>query len=124
MKKLVVAKETNGVIRERRVVLFCYVKGNQFKTDTITMIRLESLAPITGSYEKTLNREKEFFAEAFPYMFDSGQRQDWHPIAMALIERGIPGYLAVLSIVSIPILILLLPRTKWGEHKQHGPHEG
>ena len=111
LKKLVTTKSSkDGRILERRVVLFCYVKGNQFYTDTITMLQVEALAPISGSYEDTLNEEKSFISQAMPLLFEPGSDSQWHPLIMELLERGIAGYLTIAFLFLIPVTIIFYPR--------------
>jgi len=114
VNKLVVIKESQeGDIIERRVVLYCYVKGNQFTTDTITMIRTEALAPIEDSYETSLINQKEFFNQAIPLMFEPAKQSEWHPIVMEMVDWGIGGYVVLAILICIPLGILIYPRTPW-----------
>lgn len=113
-KRLVIAKEIDGEITERRVVLFCYVKGNQFTSDTITMIRTEALAPIDGSYEGILSVEKDFTALAIPYLFEPAEGEEWNPLALQLAESGIGGYVAIAAILFVPVTIIIYARTGRG----------
>ncbi len=115
VNKLVVTKESeDGIITERRVVLYCYVKGNQFTTDTITMIRTEALAPIEGSYEGSVNVQKDFFNQSIPYMFEPAEEKEWNPIVLELVEWGIGGCFIIFILLCIPAAIIIYPRTKWG----------
>jgi hypothetical protein len=108
MKKLVVTKNTkDGTILERRIMLFCYVKGNQFYSDTITMIQVEALAPLEGSYEGTLNEEKDFIAQAMPLMFEPAKAEVWHPLVMQLIEKGIAGYIIIAVMLLLPTAVMV-----------------
>jgi len=113
MTRLVISRESGGRVTERRVVLFCYVKGNQFTSDTITMIRVEGLAPINGPYDGILGIEKDFIALAIPYMFDPGEGGEWKPVALQLVELGIGGYLVIALMVFVPLLIIIYPRIRW-----------
>ena len=115
LKKLVLLKESEGTIIERRLVLFCYVKGNQFTSDTITMIRVEALVPIDGSYEGMLNVEKDFVAQSIPYMFDPIIDKEWNPLALKLVEFGAIGYVAIAFILAFPLAILIYTSKKWGQ---------
>ena len=111
MKKLVTIKTSkDGKIIERRVVLFCYVKGNQFYSDTITMIQVEALVPLSGSYEGSLNEEKEFISQAIPLMFEPYEEGEWHPLVMVLMEWGIAGYLVIAFLLLLPVAIMVYPR--------------
>ena len=114
LKRLVVFKESEGQVTDRRVVLYCYVKGNRFTSDTITMIRVEALAPIEGSYDGILNLAKDFTALTIPYMFEPGEEGEWNPLAMRLAESGIGGYLAIAVMLFLPLAIMLYPRARWG----------
>jgi hypothetical protein len=114
LKKLVTTKNSkDGRVMERRVVLFCYVKGNQFYTDTITMLQIEALAPLSGSYEDTLNEEKSFLIQAMPLMFEPSGKSQWYPLVMWLIERGIAGYLVIAFLLLVPIMVICYPRIRW-----------
>jgi hypothetical protein len=111
LKKLVTTKSSkDGKIIERRVLLFCYVKGNQFYTDTITMIQVEALAPLQGSYEGTLNEEKDFISQAMPLMFEPNEEGEWHPLVMVLMEWGTSGYLVIAFLLLLPAAIMVYPR--------------
>jgi hypothetical protein len=111
--RLVVFKASEGRVIERRVVLYCYVKGNQFISDTITMIRVEALAPIEGSYDGILSVEKDFMTSAIPYMFEPSYRGEWKPLALQLIELGIGGYLTIAIMLFIPLTIIIYPSIRW-----------
>jgi len=113
MKKLVVTKNAkDGTVKERRVMLFCYVKGNQFYSDTITMIQVEALAPVEGSYEGTLKEEKDFIAQAIPLMFEPAKTSEWHPLAMQLIDSGVSGYVTIVVLLLIPATIIVYANIK------------
>ena len=114
LKRLVVFKESEGQVTERRVVLYCYVKGNRFTSDTITMIRVEALAPIEGSYDGILNLAKDFTALTIPCMFEPGEEGEWNPLAMRLAESGIGGYFAIAAMLFLPLVVMLYPRVRRG----------
>ena len=114
LRKLVVYRESGQQIIDRRVVLFCYVKGNQFTSDTITMIRTEGQAPVDGSYDGILDVEKTFFAQTIPYMFEPAKASAWDPLALKLAGSGAGGYIAITFMLLVPLTIVIYPRTKWG----------
>ncbi|MCP4612787.1 MAG: exosortase-associated EpsI family protein [Planctomycetes bacterium] len=114
IEKLVVIKELDGGGTDRRVVLYFYVKGNQFTSDTITMIRMEASAPANGSYESILNQEKEFLAQAIPYMFGPGEEEEWNPIVLEMAGWGVGGYVIIVFLLCIPVAIFVYPMTRWG----------
>ena len=107
VKKLVVVKEKNGKITERRVVLYFYINRG-FTSNTVTMIRVSALAPLSGSYEGVLEREKEFMSEAFPHMFEF--KKEGKLIIHRLIDHGLLGWLVIIVSFMIPILIICYPR--------------
>lgn len=107
VKKLVVVKESNGKITERRVVLYFYVNRG-FTSNTVTMIRVSALAPLSGSYEGVLEREKEFISEAFPHIFEFNKEEKL--IIHRLMDSGLRGWLVIIVSFMIPILIICYPR--------------
>jgi len=112
VKKLVVYKESDGKVVERRVVLYYYVEGNQFTSNTITMIRISAIVPVEGSYEEILNTEKDFAAETFPYMFGSSDEGDTEIIFAQLTGAGLLGYFAIAILIFIPLAIMFYPRIR------------
>jgi hypothetical protein len=115
LKKLVVTKsDKDGKLVERRVALFCYVKGNQFYSDTVTMIQTEALAPLQGSYEGSLGEQKDFLAQAIPLMFSPSQGETrWRPLAQLLTERGAGGLVILALLFIIPIGIIIYPSIRY-----------
>jgi hypothetical protein len=111
LNKLVSAPQNlNGQIKERRLVLYFYVKGNQLYDDSVTLVEIQGLAPLQGSYETTLNEEKEFISQVVPYMFEPGVNSNkWHPIAASMAERGAIGYIGIVVIVLIPVTMIVYP---------------
>lgn len=107
VKKLVVVKEPNGKITERRVVLYLYVNRG-FTSNTITMVRVSALAPLSGSYEGVLEREKEFLSEAFPHMFEFEKKD--RLVIYRLMDHGLLGWLVIIVLFLIPILLICYPR--------------
>ena len=107
VKKLVVVKESNGKITERRVVLYLYINRG-FTSNTITMIRISALAPLSGSYEGVLEQEKEFLGGAFPHMFEFKEEEKL--IIRRFMDSGLLGWLVVIVSFMIPILIICYPR--------------
>jgi hypothetical protein len=116
-KKLVVTKSSkDGKLSERRVALYCYVKGNPFYSDTITMIQTEALAPLEGSYEGSLNEQKDFLAKAIPVMFSPAQTDtQWRPLAVSLIGWGPGGFSLLALLILAPVAIILYPRIRRGD---------
>ena len=108
VKKLIVYKESEGKVNERRVVLYFYVKDNPLSTDNVTMIRVSALAPTTGSYDDTLSICKDFTNDAVPQMFEL--REGGDSIAVRLIEYGILGWVLLVVMVLVPFLIMFYPK--------------
>ncbi|MDD5093317.1 MAG: exosortase-associated EpsI family protein [Dehalococcoidia bacterium] len=116
VERMIVTKDDkDGNITERRVVLHFFVKGNQFKTNTITWIRMEALSPREGSYEGQLTLEKEFLSQAIPLMFASAQKEDWNPVIADLADWGVGGYIIIVLLLSIPLALIIFPKTPWGK---------
>ncbi len=114
LKKLVVVQESDGVVKDRRIALYFYVKGNQYTTDTITMIRYEAIAPLEGSYEAILDRQKRLAIDTIPFMFAPTEEEEWNPIVLEIAGWGIVGYFIIVFMLSIPLAIIVFPRTRWG----------
>jgi len=111
-KTLVVSKQSEGKVIERRVVLYFYIKDNKFMSNKLTMIRVSALAPLSGSYDGILNMEKEFVRDAFPYMFEIQQRKQGQGqmIIVHLANSGVGGCLLLAFLFSMPLAILIYPR--------------
>lgn len=108
-KKLIVVKESNGKVTERRVVLYFYVKENPFASDTVTMIRVSALAPLEGSYDGILNITKEFMADTFPSMFEL--RREESPVLLILLASGsLIGKVAIVLLILAPLSIIFYPQ--------------
>lgn len=108
-KKLIVVKELNGKVTERRVVLYFYVKENPFASDTVTMIRVSALAPTEGSYDGILNITREFMADTFPSMFEL--RREESPVLLILLASGLLiGKVAIILLFLAPLSIIFYPQ--------------
>jgi hypothetical protein len=121
VEKAVILRKSGGRIRERRLVLYFYVKGNQLTSDAITLIRVEAQAPVDASYEGILGVEKEFIALAVPYMFDPGGDHAGKTLAARLAGSGFGGYLAIMLLLFAPLAIAVYPKTRWGRLQSDEP---
>jgi hypothetical protein len=100
----------DGLIRERRIVLYFYIKSNPLYSDMVTLVEVQALAPLQGSYEGTLKEEKEFLAQAVPYMFEPGNTSsEWHPLITTMAEKGSGGYILIAIMLLIPLSLILFP---------------
>ncbi|MBM3133332.1 MAG: hypothetical protein FJZ95_09935 [Chloroflexi bacterium] len=115
VEKMVVAKkDKEGNVSERRIVLHFYIKGNQFTTNTISWVRVEAIPQDEDSFDDALNAEKDFLSEAMPLMFQSADKEEWNPIVLELTGWGPAGYFIVILLLSLPLAIIIFPRTRWG----------
>lgn len=114
LKKIVVSRENAGSTIERRLALYFYVKDNQLVSDAVTMIRVEALAPLEGSYDGILEVSKSFLADAVPHLFEPASDGEWKPLAVRLADGGLWGYFLILLLLTIPLAIAVCPRTKLG----------
>lgn len=114
-KKLVVTKTNDdGKFTDQRVVLYCYVKGNQFYSDTVTLIQTETLAEPDGSNVTSVVKLEDFLSQAIPLMFTPGQSSDeWRPLALLLTQGGTGGFIFLSLLIVIPIGIILYPFVRW-----------
>lgn len=125
LQKMEVFKVSDGEVNERRIVLYYYVKGNQLTSDNVTMIRIEALAPIEGSYGGILGLEKDFLALTFPYMFEPAGEGNWNPLIARIAGVGAGGYFAIILLLLFPVAVILFPRTGPGRRffERSGPNE-
>ena len=88
------------------------MKDNKLTPDTVTMIRVSALAPLTGSYDGLMNIEKEFVRDVFPHMFElqEGKQGQSQMIIVYLAKPGVGGCLFLALLFSIPLAILIYPR--------------
>jgi len=109
VSKLVVFKESNGKVTERRVVIYFYVKGPISK-DELTLVRVSALAPIDMSYDGILSLTKDFMGEVVPDLFEFYEEKE-EIIAAHLAKSGAGWLLMVVSIL-IPLAIMFYPRLR------------
>lgn len=109
-KKLVVVKRSSdGEITERRVALYYFVKDERMSMPKeVTMVRISTLAPLSGSYQDTLEPMKKLASDTFPEMFEVRQKE--RMIAeMLVIEHGVLGCAMIAVLVLIPIGFVIFP---------------
>jgi hypothetical protein len=111
VKKLVVTKQSEtGAIVERRVVLYFYVKERPLASDTITMVRISALVPVTGPYESVVDLEKEFLCETFPYLFEVREAE---PRVIATLASGsLLDNVVLLLLLIAPVMVTFYPQLK------------
>jgi hypothetical protein len=110
LHKLVVTKnDKKGNIIERRLVLYCYVKGNQYYSDNITLIEVAGLVPINDDYGGTLGEAQEFVAQAMPLLFQPGQNNQWQPLIITMVNWGLSGFVLIVIALLTPLILLLIP---------------
>jgi hypothetical protein len=110
LRKLVVTQNSkDGGIIERRIALYFYVKGNQFYSDTITLVEVYGLVPISGSYDGTLSEGKDFISQAMPLMFEPDQNNQGQPIIITLAEWGFTGYILIFFLLLVPVSLISYP---------------
>ena len=109
VKKLIVVKESDGKVKERRVVLYFYVKDSPFTSDTITMIRVSALAPPEGSYDGILNLTTEFMGNTIPCMFEL-QREE-STVFFVLFSTSF-GKVVIGLLLLMPMAIIFYPTIK------------
>jgi len=110
MNKLIATKAgKSGAIYERRLVLSFYVKGNQYYSDEITMVQVQALVPLKGSYDGTLTQAKAFITEFFPMMFQPGSSVESKAVITTLAEKGAIGYAGIGFILLVPVAVIAYP---------------
>jgi len=112
MKKLVVFKTSGGTVTERRVVLYCYLKGGQFTRDTINLIRISAIVPVEGSYDSILEEMKGFAGLAIPQLFDDQQEEESQTLFADLAGREPGGKALIFLAFAVPIALITHPLWK------------
>jgi hypothetical protein len=112
VKKLVVVKNSpdTGKITERRVVLYFYVKEPPLSSDTITMVRVEALAPTDGSYDGILNVSREFMSETIPCMFEV-QRPE-RSLFFSLVTGSLFDKIMLILLLLAPLAVIFYPELR------------
>lgn len=109
VNKLVVFKESDGRVTERRVVLYFYVKENPASKDKLTMVRVSALVPIDMSYDGILSLTRDFMGEVIPYLFEFYEAEADEMLAAHLAKSGAGWLLMGVSLI-IPLGIISYPR--------------
>ncbi len=108
VKRLVITKENEGEITEKRVVLYYYLKDGPVNLPKeVTMIRVSAIVPTSGSYDDILALEKKIIADFFPLMFVP--RADETSLGSQLLDEGVIGWLAILGMLGIPVGFMFYP---------------
>ena len=108
VKKLVVFKQDNGEVIDRRVVLYFYIKDRKSASDKISMVQVSSLAYPPGSYDDAVSATKVLMGEVIPLMFMPREQEKM--LITYLVEWGISGYLVILLLFSVPLAIIIYPK--------------
>lgn len=108
MKKLWLSKRESNEVTERRIALYCYLKGNQFTGDTINMVRFSTLAPVDGSPEGVLREMKELAGLALPHLFELREHES-KMLFHNLVDRGPSGWLILIASLGFPVVLTAYP---------------
>jgi len=116
--KLVVFKESNGKVTERRVVLYFYVKERPASEDDLTMIRVSALVPVDMSYDGVLSLTRDFMGEVVPYLFVFYEGEE--EIMAAHLAKSGAGWLLMTVSIMIPLAIMVYPwwRRRWWQRRR------
>jgi EpsI family protein len=109
IKKMLVSKESDGQVTERRIVVYWYVEGNRIASNTVTIIEVSAYAPLEGSYEGILDETKDFAAQVIPYVFAPSKGET---LLIQLTHWGALGYFIILSLICIPVVLAVYPRVR------------
>jgi len=105
--KLVVFKESDGKVTERRVVLYFYVKERPTAENKLTMIRVSALVPIDMSYDGVLSLTKDFMGAVVPDLFEFYEEKE--EILAAHLAKSGAGWLLMAVSVIIPVALIIYP---------------
>ena len=109
MKKLWLSRVgDDGAVTERRIVLYFYLRGNQFTGDTMNLIRFSTIAPVEGDYEGALQRMREFAGLALPHLFEVRDCES-EILLTRLAGDGIGGWLMIAAAFAFPAALIATP---------------
>lgn len=103
VKKLILFREADGKIVERRVVLYFYIKEGI--SDKVSMVRVSALAPVSDSYDGVIEPVKELMNEVVPYLFEP--RTEGRMLIGVLADRGAAGYIILILLFSVPLGLIV-----------------
>lgn len=109
MKKLVVSKTSGGKVIERRVALYCYLRGGQFTSDTINLVRISAIVPAQGSYDGILEEMKDLAGLAIPQLFELRQEGESQMLIAKLAGWGVQGGFLIFLAFAIPVALITYP---------------
>jgi len=109
VNKLWAHMEQDGVVTERQLAIYFYMRPNRFAAEMITMVEVSAHTPIDGSYDSILGEMKEFVRLSLPYMFEPAKKGGGSSLLGRLLDRGAIGYVAVIVAVAIPVAIAAYP---------------
>ena len=108
VKRLIVSKQDNGEITDRRIVLYVYIKDKMLVSDKIIMVQVSALIPTLGSYNGVVSASEELMAEVIPLLFQPHEKGKM--FITYLLDWGIGGYFIILLLFCIPLTIIIYPK--------------
>ncbi len=102
VKKLIISHKERI---DRRVVLYIYITDKKVTSDTISMVRVSTLAPPTGSVEEATTRAGAFMGEVIPILFEP-EDQEQKLFITYLSDMGIGGYFIICLLLAVPMGII------------------
>jgi hypothetical protein len=106
VKKLVLVKQENGVIKDRQIVLYFYIKDRSI-APRYGMLRATAEAPLSGNYDAPLQSIKDLMGDAIPLMFEPVQSERIYLSIVA--DRGAAGYAIIFMLFLIPLAVIAFP---------------
>ncbi len=108
MSKLIITTGDDSV-KDRHVVLYCYVRDSSYwgSSDTVTMLRVSAPTTLTGSYEDMLDIEKDFLVEVLPLLFEAREQED--TIISQISSLGPGGIFLLIIMFAGPLAIAFYP---------------
>ena len=123
VNKLIVAKRDDGEVIERRIALYFYMDFPSNISDRFNMVRVSTVAPVSGPYDKELNMAKELMSETVPLLFEPIRSEGEKMIFMRIAELGPGGYFIIFLLFSIPLAIIIYPRIVAKRKKASGTEQ-
>jgi len=107
---LIIYKETpQGGMTERRILLYYYVKDNRVVAEHMTTVQVSALAPVSLSYEDTIDLLRELMGNALPILFEPRDYQD-DMISEKMVDSfGFFGWVLIVGALGTPFGIIFWP---------------
>jgi len=110
LKNLIISKEVDGEIVDRRMVLYFYVGDSSVfdPSNEITMVRVSAFSPPGQPEVIAFETASSFTIDLLPYLFTPDENED-EAVIKNLADKGAVGILIICVLFIIPVAIFFYP---------------